>query len=315
MRTLLTGASGYIGLHVVRELLEDKQRVTAVVRSPDKLGPFARDPQLTIVEANLEDGGRMATYLQGHDACVHLALIWGDPGSELEARDVAATAKLFDAAGNAGVRRCIYMSSCAVHRPFSDEMGEEDTLTTTDHYGATKAAGELFLRAACAQHQMTGVVVRPGPVVGPPAFTAGALRTPERILEMLRAAAEGDPIPTVRGDGRQLSDVSTLARVVRLLTRTKAPHPTYTCVDRDVLTWERVARTVVAASGSSSTVVVLPSDDAKPPPRFRTERVESLLGGPSSAEHALAEHIGHLRSGGSRSSLESPLRSREDLAP
>jgi dTDP-4-dehydrorhamnose reductase len=113
---------------------------------------------------------------------------------------------------------------------------------------------------------------------------------------MLRAAAEGEPIQTVRGDGRQLFDVSRLAKVVRLLTRTENPHPTYTCVDRDVLTWERIARRVVAASSSSSPVNVLPSEDAKPPPRFRTERVESLLGGPSSAEHAVAEHIGYLRS-------------------
>lgn len=296
MRTLLTGAGGYIGLHILRELLEDGQHVTAVVRSPDKLGPFATHARLQVVVADLEkDDARTAEVLPGHDVCVHAALIWGESGSELEVRDVAATAKLFDAAGRAGLKRCIYLSSAAVHRPFAGEMGEEDSISTTDLYGATKAAGELFLRAACAQHQMSGVVVRLGPVVGPPAFAGGSFRSPGPLMEMVRAAVEGRPIEVVRGEGRQLTDVSTVARAVRLLARAEDPHPTYLCVDRDVLTWERVARMVVEALDSPSEVRVVPRDDSEPIPRFVTERIESLIGGPSHAEGALLGHIRQLR--------------------
>lgn len=298
MRTLLTGAGGYIGLHIVRELLDDGQHVTAVVRSPEKLGPFARDPRLTVVEADLEDDGRIAAVLPGHDVCVHAALIWGEPGSELEMRDVAATAKLFDAAGRAGLKRATYISSAAVHRPFAGEMSEEDPLRTCDVYGATKAAGELFLRAACSQHKMTGVVVRPGPVVGPPAFSGGSFRTPGPILEMVRTAGEGRPITVERGEGRQFSDVSAVARAIRLLTRKENPHPTYVCAERDVLTWERIAHMVVAATNSVSQVYAVPRDNPEPVPRFRTERIESLLGGPSHSEGALLEHIRHLLSSG-----------------
>lgn len=299
MRTLITGAGGYIGLHILRELLEDGQHVTALVRSPEKLGPFARRPRLTIVQADLEEGARVAAVLPGHDTCVHAALVWGEPGSELELRDVAATAKLFDAAGIAGTARCIYLSSAAVHRPFAGEMREEDELRTTDLYGATKAAGELFLRAACARYRMTGVVVRPGPVVGPPAFPGGSFRSPDRITEMVRAAAEVRSLTAPRGEGRQFTDVSTVARAVRLLTRTENPHPTYVCVDREILTWEEVARMVVACLDSSCSVCVVPRDDAETIPRFRTERIESLLGGPSDARGALLEHIRHLRDGDS----------------
>lgn len=298
MRTLLTGAGGYIGLHILRELLVDGQHVTAVVRSPANLGPFAHDPRLTVVEADLEDEGAIASVLTGHDVCVHAALIWGEPGSELEMRDVAATAKLFDAAGRAGLKRAIYISSAAVHRPFAGEMGEEDPISTSDVYGATKAAGELFLRAACSQHKMTGVVIRPGPVVGPPAFNGGSFRTPGPILEMVRTAAEGSPVTMERGGGRQFSDVSTIARAVRLLTRKANPHPTYICVDRDVHTWERVAHLVVACTNSPSQVCAVTRDDHEPIPRFRTERIESLLDGPSHSEGALLEHVRHLLTSG-----------------
>lgn len=294
MRTLLTGAGGYIGLHTLRELLETGHQVTAVVRSPRKLGSFARHPQLRVVETDLEDDARIAHVLPGNTICVHAALIWGDAGSEFEVRDTAVAAKLFDSAGRAGLTRCVYISSVAVHRPFSKEMYEDDRLSTTDLYGATKAAGELFLRAACAEHKMTGVVVRPGPVVGPPAFAGGSFRSHDRIAEMVGAAAEDRPIEVVGGEGRQFSDVSTVARVVRLLTTAENPYPAYTCVDRDIITWERVARLVVGCLNSLTEVRVLPHDTQGPIPRFRTERLEHLNGGPSDAEGALLEHIRHL---------------------
>lgn len=242
----------------------------------------------------MEDDARIVQVLPAHDVCVHAALIWGAPGSELELRDTAVTAKLFDAAGRAGLTRCLYISSAAVHRPFSTEMSEDDCLSTTDPYGATKAAGELFLRSACAEHHMTGVVVRPGLVVGPPAFAEGAFRSDDRIAQMVAAAAEGRPIDVVRGEGRQFSDVSMVARLVRLLTTAENPHPTYVCVDRDIITWEQVAQLVVGCLKSRSEVRVLPRDTHDPIPRFRTERLERLTGGPSSAEAALLAHIRHL---------------------
>lgn len=293
MRILLTGAAGYIGLHLVRELLGAGHELTALVRSPGKLDPFV-GPGLRVVEADLEQGARVADALEGHEVCVHAALIWGEPGTELELRDTAAAAKLFAAAGSAGVARCIFLSSVAVHRPFAGEMVEEDRLSTSDAYGATKAAGELFLRAACAEHRMTGVVVRPGPVVGPPAFTGGSFRSDNRIAAMVTAAAEGRRIDVVRGEGRQFTGVTTLARVIRLLACAEDPHPTYVCVDREILTWERVAEMAVEATGSRSAVNVLEPEAAAPVPRFRTNRLEGLLGDPADARDAMKAHLAHL---------------------
>jgi nucleoside-diphosphate-sugar epimerase len=294
MRILLTGAGGYIGLHIVRELLDNGDEITALVRSPGKLGPFARASGLRIVEADLEQGDRVVQALKGHDLCVHAAMIWGEPGTELELRDTAVAAKLFDAAGSAGLSRCIYLSSVAVHRPFIRVMREEDCLWTTDIYGATKAAGELFLRAACAEHQMSGVVIRPGPVVGPPAFDAGSFRSDRRLAEIVAAAAEARTIEVIEEEGRQLSDVATVAKVTRLLAGLEAPHPTYICVDREILTWERIARIVVECLDSRSEVRVLPRKTPLPIPRFRTERIEGLLGGPEDARDALRAHIRYL---------------------
>ncbi len=294
MRVLLTGAGGYIGLHIARELLAGGHELTAIVRSASALGPLEHAPGVRVVVADLEHSGQTAAAVNGHDVCVHAALVWGEPGTELDLRDTVVAAKLFDAAGRAGVARCIYVSSVAVHRPFTSEMSERDPIRTSDFYGATKAAGELFLHAACAEHGMTGIVLRPGPVVGLPAFPGAAFRTDRRLAEIVAAAVDARPIEVADGDGRQWSDVATVAAVTGLLVRIPSPQPTYVCVGRDVLTAEQLARTAVACLGSASEVRVRPRESAEPPPRFRTERVDALLGAPSDVQDALIAHIRHL---------------------
>ncbi|QND66398.1 NAD(P)-dependent oxidoreductase [Mesorhizobium loti] len=294
MRIFLTGASGYIGLHVLCELLTAGHEVTALVRSPLKLGSYAHAPNLRIVTADLARQHQVLRALAGHHVCVHVALVWGQPDEELELRDTVFSAKLFDAAGKAGIARCIFMSSVAVHRPFAEEMSDDERLSATDYYGATKAAGELFLRAACTEHQMTGIVIRPGPVVGLPAFSGGSFRSDHRLAGMVASAMEARPLEVLAGDGRQLSDVATVAKVTRMLASADNPHPVYICVDRAIFTWEWIAQKIVACVGSSSEVRVLPPIGERPIPRFCPARIEELLGGPSDASGALTEHILHL---------------------
>jgi nucleoside-diphosphate-sugar epimerase len=295
IRTFLTGAGGYVGLHILRELLGAGHLVTAVVRSQRKLGPLSPHANLRVVEADLEDHAQISHALSGHDVLIHAALLWGDdPGSELQVRDVAVAAKLFDSSALAGLRRCIYLSSAAVHRPFRAEMSEADGLSATDMYGATKGAGELFLRAACAAHSMTGVVVRPGPVIGAPAFAGGAFRTDDRIAQMVAAAMENRPIVVPREHGRQFSDVCAVAQVIRVLTTLEAPLPAYICLDREVIAWESIAQLIVDTLGSASEVRVQPDAAPGAAPRFLTERIERLNGGPIPSQAALLAHIRHL---------------------
>ncbi len=291
MGVLVTGASGYVGLHVVRELLAHGHAVTAVVRASERLGPLAHAPNLRVLVADLEREGVDAGAFEGHDALVHAALIWGEEDTELDMRDTAIAARLFDLAGRVGVQRCLYLSSAAVHRPFRADMCEDDPLFTTDLYGATKAAGELVLRAACAQYGMTGVVLRLGPCVGAPAFVGGAFRSDRRLAEIVGAAAKSLPIEVVEGQGRQWSDVCMVARATRALLTLHSPHATYLCMDREVIPYAWIARAAVDGLGSGSDVRVLPRGPSAADAWFRTERIEELLGTRADSRESLAAHV------------------------
>jgi nucleoside-diphosphate-sugar epimerase len=293
MRVVVTGASGFIGLHLVRALLDGGHAVTAVVRRTSRLGPFVREPGLRVIEGALGPNMPVAAVMQGQDAWVHAALLWGEPGTE--GRDIEATSTLCEAAAGAGVTRCVLLSSAAVHRPFSQHMSEADLLQPVEPYGVTKLAGERVLRDVCSRSGMTGVALRPGPVVGPPAFRGGSFRSPAQLEAFAREAIAGRPIAVVAGEGRQLCGVSTLVKAVTALLHLDTPHEAYLCMDRDPITWEEAARAVVRAVGSSSPVEVLPRKDPRPEPRFSTALVEGLLGGPSNATAELADHARGLR--------------------
>lgn len=291
MNVLLTGASGYVGLHLLRGLLDAGHRVTALVRTPGRLGPLAAAPGLTVLQADLEDEARVSSAVVGQSVCVHAALIWGAPRSELEFRDTAVAAKLFDAAGRAGVSRCILLSSTAVHRPFRQLMNEDDSVTTTDVYGATKAAAELVMHAACATYSMSGVVLRPGAVVGPPAFPGGAFRHERHLVQIAEAARAGLPIQVRRREGRQLCPVSLLAQAVVALVQEPRPAPRYLCMSPERTLWEDVARRVVVRLGSPSTVQVTDRQNPVPPPYFRVDRLRTLLRVLRAADAELDAHV------------------------
>ncbi len=235
MHVAVTGATGFLGLHLVAALVEAGHHVTALVRDPKRLG--ALEALVNTRQISLEDHAALVATLADHDALVHAALVWDGhvpPNTappekpELAARDTAVAATLFDAAGAAGVKRVVYLSSVAVHRPFraveQGEMTEKDPLAPSDLYGATKAAAELFLAAAAASFGFVGTALRLGPVVGPPAFPG----------------AKGGTAPP---GGRQLLGTNALRRIVlaALAATDDAWAGPVLCVDGEVTQWAEIA--------------------------------------------------------------------------
>lgn len=141
---LVTGASGFLGRAVVRELLAGGYAVRTLQRTP------SRTPGATDVLGSVTDPEVVARAVAGVDAVVHLAAkvsLAGDP-ADFERVNVGGTRTLLDAAQAAGVQRVVHVSSPSVaHHGDSivgDDAGPADPALARGDYARTKAAAELL---------------------------------------------------------------------------------------------------------------------------------------------------------------------------
>jgi len=286
MRVFVTGGAGFIGGHIVRELLESADEVTVLTRSSAPTGQGENR-----IIGDLADVSLWAPALQGHQVLIHNALLWDDEPTELELRDPRASVSLYREAAAAGVNRVIYTSTQAVHRPFLEEMAEDLPLRPTDLYGATKAVNEILLFACADQFGFSACVVRPGPIVGGP-VRGGRHASDRRIEEFIDLARAGTDIHVTQNEGRQFTSVRVLAQIFAKLVRTNLDREVFLCSDPAVITWEAVARLVVGATGSASRIVVSGPPAANG--RFLVDKAERAFGLEMDAKSALKDHIGFL---------------------
>ncbi|MCK1742711.1 NAD-dependent epimerase/dehydratase family protein [Bradyrhizobium sp. 139] len=185
---LVTGASGFVGRHVVPALARQGWSVRRAVRGPEGI-----DDEVVIETIGPETDWQAA--LEGVDAVVHLAARVHHKHEEHAVQlyrnvNIAGTLHLARSAATAGVRQFIFVSTVLVHgrsnegrAPFS----EDDILTPRGLYGMSKAAAEAGLRTLARDSAITISVIRPPLVYGAGAKGNFALLT--------RAVNLGLPLP------------------------------------------------------------------------------------------------------------------------
>lgn len=171
---LVTGASGFIGAALCRNLASRGVAVTAAARRIDAV-PAAIGRRVAIDDlANPID---WASMLAGIDVVFHLAAATPGSGEDGSARDamryervnVVATAHLASAAAAAGVKRLVFVSSLramGTASPPDRPFGLHDAAEPQDAYGCSKLAAEQALAAAC-RDRLDWIVLRPPLVHGP----------------------------------------------------------------------------------------------------------------------------------------------------
>ena len=253
MRTLVTGASGFIGGHFCRLAVLTGMDCRAAIR---RLGSGPDNMETVVVPgAAMEHWGAA---LRGVDAVVHFAGLTGagdsDMEAELEAVNVTFPARLARAAREAGAKRFVFLSSARVHGETSLGPGcrESDPPAPVDPYAASKWRGERELAAVAAATGLELVVLRPPIVVG-----AGVKGN---LLRMLRALARGTPLPFASiANIRSLLGVRNLCEAVRLtLAVPDAAGKTYLVADADELSTPTFCRLMASALGRPARLYPVP---------------------------------------------------------
>ncbi|OII14584.1 NAD(P)-dependent oxidoreductase [Curtobacterium sp. MCBA15_008] len=208
---LVTGASGFLGGHVVRDLRAHGYAVTAAGRRAEAL------PEGPTFVGDLDDLARADVPADVVVHCAALSSPWGR-WSEFEHANVTGTARVLEYARRVGARRLVHVSSPGIYAAPRDRLAikepEVDPSRPMNHYIRSKLHAEALLRAAAPDGPEV-VVLRPRGIIGAgdPGLVPRLLRVHERV-----------GVPLMHG-GRGLVDltaVENVALAVRLAAEVPA---------------------------------------------------------------------------------------------
>lgn len=155
MKTIVTGAAGYIGSVVTRRLLGAGHSVLAIDNlryGGEALIDVLDHPALAFLRADVRDVDQVVPLLDAADAVVHLAALVGDPACARDpgyatAVNVEASKALYDACEDARVPRMVFASTCSNYGKMlgDDPVDETSELRPVSLYAETKVDFERFL--------------------------------------------------------------------------------------------------------------------------------------------------------------------------
>jgi len=173
MKTLVTGATGFLGSHVARQLVARGDEVRVLARASSDLRALEGFPAERVT-GDLRDAASLQSALEGVARIYHVAAdyrLWARYTREIYESNVTGTRNLLEAARRAGVEKFIYTSTVAtIAVPGKGDLPNEATPSSVDqmigHYKRSKfMAEECALRAADAG--LPVVIVNPTTPVGP----------------------------------------------------------------------------------------------------------------------------------------------------
>ena len=201
---LVTGAAGFLGSHICKELLNRQYEVKGVdnLIGGDKDNiPFLK----TFYKADCADFKTMLKVTEGIDVLYHCAATAHEGLSvfspyTITQNNIMATVGVATAAIQNGVKRIIYCSSMARYGDQQSPFTEDMPTKPVDPYGISKVAGEEILKTLCKVHGVELVIAVPHNIIGPNQKYDDPFRNAVSIF--INRMLQGNP-PIIYGDGLQ----------------------------------------------------------------------------------------------------------------
>ena len=258
MRVCVTGGTGFVGGHVVRELVERGDDVRVTFRDERRLERLAA-LQPEPVKADVLDRAAMRRATRGCDLLFHAAgLVASNPPDEVWRMNAMSPRVAVEAAAAEGVGRVVVTSSVAGIGPAPDgEIGtEEDTFRGGGlglHYVDSKHEGEVEAIAAGARLGIDVVVVNPSYVLGVPIDRLQPGETSTRVIgNYLRGR-----LPAVVDGETDIVDVRDVARGHLRAAERGEPGERYVLGGHPI-GWVELFERVAELSGVRNPLAVLP---------------------------------------------------------
>jgi dihydroflavonol-4-reductase len=211
MKVFLTGATGFVGTHVARELVQQGAQLRLLVRPTSNLRNLEGLPAETVV-GDLLQPESLRTSIRGCDALMHVAAdyrLWVRDPKSMYAANVDGTRALLRIAREESVPRTVYTSSVATMGFKSDGTIVDETTPVSladmvGHYKRSKFLGEqVAIEAARAGQQV--IILNPTTPIGP--MDVKPTPTGRIIVDFLNRK-----FPAYVDTGLNLVDVAEVAR-------------------------------------------------------------------------------------------------------
>jgi nucleoside-diphosphate-sugar epimerase len=252
---LVTGATGFIGGHVARRLAGEGVPVRALVRPGRDTSELQR-LGVELAVGDVTDASSLRAAAEGCSEVVHCAALVSDWATvaEIERVNIAGTANVVAAAGNAGIERFVHISSTDVYgHPATPAVDERETPRGfANWYAETKLAAEREVRRAQRGGGLTVVILRPATVYGPGSVDV--------IGDIARAIRAGHMLLIDRGRAiAGLSYVENLVDAVLLALRHgAAPGQAFNVTDGLPVTWRQFTDDLATGLGAPPVRFSLP---------------------------------------------------------
>lgn len=268
MRVFVVGGAGFIGSHLVDQLISRGDSVTVFdnfsVGREEFLAKSMPSGRVAIVKGDALDLEALTKAVIGHDAIFHLAANpearWGLERTRLDLEQgTIATYNALEAARLSKVGRFMFASSGTVYGPTEKQCSEGELgALPISLYGASKIAGEALVSSYVECFGLHASICRFGNVVGGRA-THGA------ILDFCKKLTVTPEELQVLGDGTQskpyLHVEDCAGGLIHVLDNAKEPLGIYNLAPSDWTSVKRIAELVVAASPNKSAKIVYGTSD------------------------------------------------------